>query len=168
MTAREPGPVVGRAAWRVLVPGAVLAAAISYVSLRLDAEAPAVPGFVLGVPPQACTPSGLVDAAGSPVASPELIRMNTNSYVRALVCEPSRLDLTAEGTAARGVGARLSVHLGTEPLFDEPVDGSVELSLALERPGWLVIAFNNDLYEPPQDRNLVLRDVRLEPSPVGR
>lgn len=89
--------------------------------------------------------------------------MNSNSFVRALVCEPSLVSFTAEGTVARGVGARLAVHLGTQALFDEPVDGAVELSLPVDRPGWLVIAFNNDLYEPPADRNLVLRDLRLEP-----
>jgi len=153
----------GRPSRRLSVAGALVAAAVVLASLWLDGRPAEVPELQAAAAPSPCLPTGFLSANGEPVPSLEQVRMNSNSFLRALVCEPSVLSLAAEGTAARGVGARLSVHLGSEPLFDDPVDGTVTLSLPVERPGWLVIAFNNDLYEPPQDRNLVLRDVRLEP-----
>jgi len=56
------------------------------------------------------------------------------------------------------------VHLGTDSVFDEPVAGTVDLTLPMDEPGWLLIAFNNDLNDPPADRNLVIRDLRLDPA----
>lgn len=156
--------VGGRAGWRRLAAAGVLAAGMAVLTALYVAPGLAeVPSFAAAPAVQACEPTGFLNANGEPVSSPELVRMNSNSYLRALVCDPSVLTSAAEGTAARGVGARLSVYLGTEALFDEPVAGAVELALPVQGPRWLVVAFTNDLYEPPEDRNLVLRDLRLVP-----
>src|SRR5690606_42074817 len=54
--------------------------------------------------------TGFMNANGEQVPSLAQVRMSSNSFLRALVCEPSVLSLAAEGTAARGVGARSEEH----------------------------------------------------------
>ena len=102
-----------------------------------------------------CTPTPPVRFDGSPVPDPATLRFNSNDGVRLRVCGPGILTLRAEGTAVDGVGARLLVALDADTLWDATVDGTEDVRVALPRAGWLVVAFANDRYAPPQDRNLV-------------
>ena len=106
-----------------------------------------------------CTPTPPVRFDGSPVPDPATLRFNSNDGVRLRVCGPGILTLRAEGTAVDGVGARLLVALDAATLWDATVDGTEDVRVALPRAGWVVVAFANDRYAPPQDRNLVVRDL---------
>lgn len=112
----------------------------------------------------AATPT-LRRADGTEQADLTSIRLNSNAFLIASLCQPTLLRLTAEGTAVDGVGARLAIHLGDTPLFDDDLTGALDLELRAPSPGWLIIAFTNDLYRPPLDRNLWLRNIELLPSP---
>jgi len=138
-------------------------AAFYVVGLLLDDVPAFEPAATLLAASPACTGSEFFSAAGSPLSSTTDVRMYENTYVRKLVCSPSVLTLGAEGTAGGGVGARLVVSLGSEVLFNQPLVGRHELTLELEEPAWLMVAFTNDYFQPPEDRNLALFDLKVVP-----
>jgi len=112
---------------------------------------------------ESSAPPQLLRADGTVQTDLTSIRLNSNTYLVAELCQPTLVRLTAEGTAVDGVGARLAIHLGETPLFDDDVTGTIDLELQASSPGWLLIAFTNDLYRPPLDRNLWLRNLELVP-----
>lgn len=174
-----PSPVrrSGRPAMRSMAFGAALVGAIVLASLHWDGWPSGPPSLGLdtgvavpGAEPTggahvACYPPAFHEPDGSVAIDPAILRMNSNSYRWAAVCGPSVLTLRVEGSAVDGIGARLVVAWRDRALFDEAITGEDELRLEVPGEGWLLLAFVNDLYRPPLDRNLVLHDVRLAPRP---
>lgn len=149
---------------------ALLAGGVAFLAGRaMDGEPVAIESlrFDSAAPPACDTPAPppLLRADGTQQTDLSSIRLNSNTYLSARLCAPTLVRLKAEGSAVDGVGARLAIHLGQTPLFDDAVTGTVELELEAPSPGWLLIAFTNDLYRPPLDRNLWLRDLELIPAP---
>lgn len=154
--------------WRRTFLVAILLCGSAFLAAQaLDGVPAGVEPFAfVGTAPSSCDPAApptLHRADGTELTDLTSIRLNSNAYLVAQLCVPTMLRLTAEGTAVDGVGARLAVHLGDTPLFDDDVTGSVELVLEAPFPDYLLIAFTNDLYRPPLDRNLWLRNIELVP-----
>jgi hypothetical protein len=72
-------------------------------------------------------------------------------------CAPDAgvLSMTLRGTLARAVGARAVVAQGSERLLDvELRDQTETYEVTVPGSGLVLLAFVNDFYEPPEDRNL--------------
>ena len=88
----------------------------------------------------------------------------SSGLLRLQVCGPGTLSFTASGTAAQGRDAVLSAFLGASPLLETPVRQPRLFRLRVNGPGWLSFGFPNDLYRPPEDRNLFLRGLSFTPD----
>ena len=88
----------------------------------------------------------------------------SSGLLRLQVCGPGTLSFTASGTTAQGQDAVLSVALGAFPLLETPVRQPRLFRLRVSGPGWLSFGFPNDLYRPPEDRNLFLRGLSFTPD----
>ena len=62
-----------------------------------------------------------------------------------------------------GIGAQVVIALGTTNLWEGFVTDPIELELDVPHAGTMLIAFVNDRYEPPEDRNLWISDVVFTP-----
>lgn len=91
--------------------------------------------------------------------------MYTNGAVELPICRKGKLYLRLEGTQAAGMGPLVRVVEGKRLLFSGEVRGEKVLLLPLRGDGVVAVAFTNDLYAPPEDRNLFLREIRFFPSP---
>lgn len=88
----------------------------------------------------------------------------SSGLLRLQVCGPGTLSFTASGTAAQGQDAVLSVALGTSSLLETAARQPRFFRLRVSGPGWLSFGFPNDLYRPPEDRNLFLRGLNFTPD----
>ena len=88
----------------------------------------------------------------------------SSGLLRLQVCGPGTLSFTASGTAAQGQDAVLSVALGASPLLETAARQPRLFRLRVSGPGWLSFGFPNDLYRPPEDRNLFLRGLSFTPD----
>ncbi len=88
----------------------------------------------------------------------------SSGLLRLQVCSPGTLSFTASGTAAQGQDAVLSVALGASPLLETAARQPRLFRLRVSGPGWLSFGFPNDLYRPPEDRNLFLRGLSFTPN----
>ncbi len=88
----------------------------------------------------------------------------SSGLLRLQVCGPGTVSFTASGTAAQGQDAVLSASLGASVLLETPVRQPRFFRLRVSGPGWLSFGFPNDLYRPPEDRNLFLRGLRFTPD----
>lgn len=88
----------------------------------------------------------------------------SSGLLRLQVCGPGTLSFTASGTAAQGQDAVLSASLGASSLLETPVRLPRFFRLRVSGPGWLSFGFPNDLYRPPEDRNLFLRGLNFTPD----
>lgn len=107
------------------------------------------------VPPAPCTPAPW----------PREAALYTNGVVELPICRKGRLYLHLEGTLARGKGPYVLIVEGERRLFAGEVRGERVLRLPLKGDGVVAVGFTNDLYAPPEDRNLFLREIRFFPSP---
>lgn len=162
---------------RVLTAGALLVGMVALASLRLDGIPPTPPEIAIAATstdePRRTTASRgsgddclapvFIEPDGEPVPDGATMRLNSNTFRRVFVCEPSLLTLRAEGSAVDGVGARLVVGWRDQTLFDQPIEGAIDVEVEVPGAGWVVLAFANDLYRPPLDRNLAVLDARLTP-----
>ncbi len=94
---------------------------------------------------------------------PERAELWTNGVVEIPLCRRATLVLLLEGTPARGKGPHVLVAEGSRLLFEGEVLGLRELRFRTSGEGMVVLAFTDDLYLPPEDRNLFLRRLRVEP-----
>nr|WP_244880457.1 hypothetical protein [Thermus parvatiensis] len=69
--------------------------------------------------------------------------------------------LRLEGTPAKGEGPWAVVAEGDRVLWQGEVLGLKEVRVRTAGQGVLVLAFLNDLYAPPEDRNLFLRGLKV-------
>lgn len=87
----------------------------------------------------------------------------SNDVVRFRVCSPGTLVITARGSELGGVGAHMVVSGSGRNLWEGEVTAPVALALDVPEAGWIAVAFLNDRYEPPEDRNLWLQGLEFHP-----
>jgi len=87
----------------------------------------------------------------------------SNTALRSCVVDAGTLGLRVRGTQAAGIGAQVVIALGTTNLWEGFVTDPIELELDVPHGGTMLIAFVNDRYEPPEDRNLWISDVVFTP-----
>lgn len=100
----------------------------------------------------------------TPIPDAGEILFASNDVLRLPVCSAGEITFSARGTIGGGFPARLVVAHGTTTLFDEGVDARREIRIQIPGPGWLLLAFVNDYYVPPEDRNLWIYDFQFEPE----
>ena len=107
-----------------------------------------------------------VEWSGDPGAFPGGLDATfwSSGLLRFAVCGPGTLSFTVSGTAAQGQDAVLNVALGPAQLLGTPARLPRAFHLRISGPGWLSIGFANDLYRPPEDRNLFLRRLTFRPD----
>ncbi|WP_038055481.1 hypothetical protein [Thermus amyloliquefaciens] len=100
---------------------------------------------------EACTPGPL----------PQRAELWANGVVEIPLCREAEVGLLLEGTLAQGKGPYALVVEGGRVLWQGEVRGVREVWVRTKGNGTLVLAFTNDLYQPPEDRNLFLRALRV-------
>lgn len=164
---------------RAVAAGALFVGLVVLASLRLDGLPQPAPAIAIAdatsdanvytstgtaaTVANECTRPTFFRPDGEPVPDGATQRLNSNTFRLAYVCEPSLLTLRAEGSAVDGVGARLVIGWRDLTLFDQPIDGEAEVRVEVPGAGWVVVAFANDLYRPPLDRNLVVQAAQIAP-----
>lgn len=93
---------------------------------------------------------------------PERAELWSNGVVEIPLCRRVRVGLVLEGTLAQGKGPNALVVEGSRVLWQGEVRGVVEVWVTTTGKGTLALAFTNDLYQPPEDRNLFLRALRVK------
>lgn len=101
---------------------------------------------------EACVPGPL----------PERAELWSNGAVEIPLCRRARVGLVLEGTLAQGKGPNALVVEGSHVLWQGKVRGVMEVWVRTTGKGTLALAFTNDFYQPPEDRNLFLRALRVE------
>lgn len=166
---------------RHLAVPAMIAVALVALAVGLRSARPAAPAtdpaaFVASAPgtasaASACEPVALRTLQGEPLparpASVEQegsepiydVALYRTDAVRLRVCTPGRLQFVARGSTAAGRGPWLVVASGASVLFEGEVAGPRTFDLPLAEPGWLLLAFPNDLAIDGGDRNLWLDDL---------
>ncbi len=94
-------------------------------------------------------------------AIPERAELWANGVVELPLCRRARVVLRLEGTPAEGRGPFAVVAEGGRVLFQGEVLGVKEVTVEVEGKAPLVLAFVNDLYRPPEDRNLFLKGIEV-------
>lgn len=149
--------------WSSLLFLLVTAVITSTAALATNhAPSPAKP-LVSAHAPAPCRSEPPVRLDGTPAMAGAML-LASNGALRLLACAPSALTFQADGTEAHAVYARLVVTENGHPLADTQVDGSRSFAITVPTAGWVLIAFPNDLYDPPADRNLRLSSVALHPD----
>ena len=148
---------------RSLMLGLLVAAAALLAARVLDGKPSVVPTFTYVSDEVACTETAFQTADGESVVIKDGIRMAANTFLRRRLCSPSNLTIEAEGTVGGGIGSRLSVSVGSTTFFNEPITMRRKLEWPVDGPSWLLVAFTNDYYQPPEDRNLSIRELAIEP-----
>jgi len=103
--------------------------------------------------PQGCVPGPL----------PERAELWTTGAVAIPLCRKATLVLELEGTPAEGKGPHVVVAEGDRLLFQGEVLGRKEVRVRTTGEGVVAVLFTDDLYLPPEDRNLFLRGIRVLP-----
>lgn len=119
--------------------------------------------MVLGSLEKAFRLSPLKERACVPGPLPERGELWTNGVLEIPLCRKARVGLVLEGTLAQGKGPNALVVEGDRVLWQGEVRGVVEVWVGTEGRGTLALAFTNDFYRSPEDRNLFLRALRVEP-----
>nr|WP_019551213.1 hypothetical protein [Thermus scotoductus] len=101
---------------------------------------------------EACVPGPL----------PERAELWSNGVVEIPLCRRARVGLVLEGALAQGKGPNALVVEGSHVLWQGEVRGVMEVWVRTTGKGTLALAFTNDFYQPPEDRNLFLRALRVE------
>ena len=86
-----------------------------------------------------------------------------NTVLRGCASSPGILSVRLRGSTVAGIGAQVVIALGTTNLWEGFVTDPIELELDVPHAGTMLIAFVNDRYEPPEDRNLWISDVVFTP-----
>lgn len=97
-----------------------------------------------------------------PGAIPQRAELWAGGVVEIPLCRKARVGLLLEGTLAQGKGPNALVVEGSHVLWQGEVRGVMEVWVRTTGKGTLALAFTNDFYQPPEDRNLFLRALRVE------
>lgn len=103
----------------------------------------------------------LPEAPCRPGPVPERAELWANGVVELPICQRGRVVLRLEGTPAEGRGPWAVVAEGGKVLFQGEILGVREVVVEVEGRAPLALAFVNDLYRPPEDRNLFLRGIEV-------
>jgi hypothetical protein len=103
--------------------------------------------------PLACLPGPL----------PREAALYSNGALEIPLCRRARVRMVLEGTLAQGRGPWAMVVEGRRVLWQGEVRGRREVRVEATGEGTLALAFTNDFYQPPEDRNLFLRELTVEP-----
>jgi len=106
--------------------------------------------------------SPLQQGACVPGAIPQRAELWAGGVVEIPLCRKARVGLLLEGTLAQGKGPNALVVEGSHVLWQGEVRGVMEVWVRTTGKGTLALAFTNDFYQPPEDRNLFLRALRVE------
>jgi hypothetical protein len=92
------------------------------------------------------------------------LRIATNAIIIACPWTPGTLTVTLRGTTAAGIGTRAVLTQGAERLLDiELRDEECAFTVDVPASGQLLLAFVNDYYDPPEDRNLWVSGLEFTP-----
>jgi len=105
----------------------------------------------------------LEEAPCRPAPLPERAELYTNGAVEIPLCRRAWLVFRLQGTPAGGHGPWAMVVEGRRVLWQGEVLGVREVKVKTSGRGVLALAFPNDLYQPPEDRNLFLLRLKVEP-----
>ncbi len=119
--------------------------------------------LALRVLDQAFSLRPMEEAPCTPGPVPTRAELWTSGVVELPFCRPVRLRLHLEGTPAQGWGAWAVVAEGGRVLWEGEVLGVRTVEVRLTGRALAVLAFTNDLYAPPEDRNLFLRGLEALP-----
>ncbi len=106
-------------------------------------------------------PIGQAPCQGGPL--PPRAELWSNGVVELPLCQAATVELLLEGTLAQGEGPYILVVEGRQVLWQGEVRGIVRIRVRTTGKAPLVLAFTNDLYLPPEDRNLFLRGLLVGP-----
>jgi len=112
---------------------------------------------------RALTLRPLFGEACAPGPLPERADLWTSGALPIPLCRAATLVLDLEGTPAQGRGPHVMVVEGRRTLWEGEVLGRRELWVRVTGRGTVALVFTDDLYRPPEDRNLFLRGLRVEP-----
>ena len=88
----------------------------------------------------------------------------TNAMLIACPSTPGTLTVTLRGTIAAGIGTRAVLVQGADRLLDvELRDEERTFEIDVPAQGQLLLAFVNDYYDPPEDRNLWVSGLAFTP-----
>lgn len=102
---------------------------------------------------EACVPGPL----------PERAELWSNGVVEIPLCRKAWVTFRLQGTPAGGHGPLAMVVEGRRVLWQGEVLGVKEVRVGTSGRGVLALVFPNDLYQPPEDRNLFLLGLEVEP-----
>lgn len=146
--------------------GAIAAAAVALAAVAwLVFDRGGAPGAaaLAGVQSTCREAYGWVDRDGAPVDVTSQHVLATSDVLRACLARPGVLAVRLRGSELAGTGAYAVVALGLENLWEGYVTDPVDLRLDVPHAGTVLIAFVNDRYEPPEDRNLWVSDAAFTP-----
>lgn len=152
---------------RVALRAAALLALAVLATLGLD-RGPGWSGLAATpVAPAACAPDDGVTwrrADGDAVDPAATTLLASNALLTTCAPGAGTLALTLRGTVGGGVGTRAVLVQGAARLLDvELRDETRTLEVAVPAAGPLVLAFVNDFYAPPEDRNLWVSGLAFTP-----
>lgn len=147
---------------------AASAVAIAAVTLVLDtgpAWSPLPASALATLPP--CDPADVLTwhrQSGDPVDPTATTLLASNAMLIACPWTPGTLTVTLRGTIAAGVGTRAVLVQGPNRLLDvELRDEERTFEIDVPAQGQLLLAFVNDYYDPPEDRNLWVSGLAFTP-----
>lgn len=108
---------------------------------------------------QDCAPVAPARLDGSAIDPEGTTLLASNGAVRFLVCEQGAVRFMTRGSFARGHAAHLVVSWRDQTLWEGEVLEEQTLQVTIPDAGWVALAFVNDFYDPPEDRNLWLSDI---------
>ena len=146
--------------------GAVLAAVVLQAATVTDRDtwAGVEPTHVLV--PAPCEPAGSDwrRENGDPIDVEATTLLASNAALLGCPPTPGTLTLTLRGTVAAGIGTRAVLVQGPRRLLDvELRDETRTFAVDVPAAGQLLLAFVNDYYQPPEDRNLWVSGLAFTP-----
>ena len=101
---------------------------------------------------------------GDPVDPATTTLLASNAMLIACPWTPGTLTVTLRGTIAAGIGTRAVLVQGPNRLLDvELRDEERTFQIDVPASGQLLLAFVNDYYDPPEDRNLWVSGLAFTP-----
>lgn len=154
-----------RMLWAVMAVALLCAAVGAHQVFDLGNDyRPPVPELAVFAPVD-CAPFEPTQLNGTVWDREKTLLLASNDVLRFPVCGSGTLELEARGSAVGGVGAYMVVSPPGGNLWEGEVTDPVRLSLPVAA-GWVGVAFLNDKYEPPADRNLWLESLSFQPAVV--
>lgn len=126
---------------------------------------PRVPELAVSTPVD-CAPFEPTRLNGTTWDREKTLLLASNDVLRFPLCGTGTLELEVRGGAVGGVGAYMVVSSPSGNLWEGEVTDPVQLSLKVPGAGWVGVAFLNDKYEPPADRNLWIESLTFQPAAV--